>query len=381
MVRILHLSDRLTERGGAHGYLIGLLDALQEEGDEVLLAVGEDEGRVRPRWPIRIVEGLAARTRVRVDLEPLWRELEADLVHLHTVVNPAVLEWAAERPALITVQDHRYFCPSRGKWTAAGRPCRETLSAEACAACFDDPGYFQDVYALTAERLAAVRRLRVHVLSGYMKRELAAAGLPEDGIEVVPPFVHGLDVRAEADGPPCVLFVGRLSAAKGAPDAALAWRRSGLPEPLLMAGSGSLRPALERAGATVLGWVSHERLAPLYRRARAVLLPSRWQEPFGIAGLEALTLGTPVVAWESGGVGEWHPGPLVAWGDVDGLAVALREAVERPRPAPAARCGNDRGQAVARLRALYASVRAGGAEPARGAPFLSAAADGGKLEE
>jgi glycosyltransferase involved in cell wall biosynthesis len=60
-------------------------------------------------------------------------------------------------------------------------------------------------------------------------------------------------------------------------------------------------------------------------------MPSRWQEPFGIVGLEALSFGVPVVAWESGGVREWHPGPgLVEWGDVDGLARALAEAVTRP---------------------------------------------------
>jgi len=59
----------------------------------------------------------------------------------------------------------------------------------------------------------------------------------------------------------------------------------------------------------------------------ALVMPSRWQEPFGIVGLEALTLGTPVVTWESGGVSEWHPGPgLVEWGDVAALGRALREA-------------------------------------------------------
>ena len=29
---------------------------------------------------------------------------------------------------------------------------------------------------------------------------------------------------------------------------------------------------------------------------------------------------------------EWHPGPLVPWGDVDALASRLREALEEPRP-------------------------------------------------
>ncbi len=37
-------------------------------------------------------------------------------------------------------------------------------------------------------------------------------------------------------------------------------------------------------------------------------------------------MGTPVVAWDWGGVAEWHPGgpTLVPWGDEAGLASALR---------------------------------------------------------
>ena len=100
------------------------------------------------------------------------------------------------------------------------------------------------------------------------------------------------------------------------------------------------------------GWLDRERLAALYRRARAVVMPSRWQEPFGIVGLEAMAFGVPVVAWESGGVAEWHPGPgLVRWGDVEALARALAQAVtRRVRQAPRF----ERDEAIGRLLALYA---------------------------
>jgi glycosyltransferase involved in cell wall biosynthesis len=83
-------------------------------------------------------------------------------------------------------------------------------------------------------------------------------------------------------------------------------------------------------------------------------MPSRWQEPFGIAGLEALSLGVPVVAWDSGGIREWHPGPLVAWGDVAGLARALGAAIGSTAAPPA-------GFAPARLMARLERVYAGAA--------------------
>jgi glycosyltransferase involved in cell wall biosynthesis len=40
-------------------------------------------------------------------------------------------------------------------------------------------------------------------------------------------------------------------------------------------------------------------------RARICLMPSRWQEPGGIAALEAMSVGTPVIAYASGGLAEY----------------------------------------------------------------------------
>jgi glycosyltransferase involved in cell wall biosynthesis len=331
---------------------VGVIRALHERGHEVRLAVGSDDGRVRLPCAVQIVPGLEAREAAATpELDAAAGSFGPDVIHVHTVVNPAVLEWAAVRGALITVQDHRYFCPTRGKWTAAGQVCAVPLAPEACAACFDDEAYFREVYALTAARLAAIRAMRIVVLSRYMKQELVTAGVAEDRITVVPPFVHGLDLEARPDGPPCVLFVGRLSPTKGPIEAAEAWRLSRVDLPMVVAGAGPMRQGLEKRGAQVLGWLDHQRLSAVYKRARAVVMPSRWQEPFGIAGLEAMNMGAPVVAWRSGGVSEWHPGDgLVAWGDVAGLALALRAAVRRRAAAPP---GFEPSPLMARLIDVY----------------------------
>jgi glycosyltransferase involved in cell wall biosynthesis len=355
-MRVLHVVDRLTERGGAYRHMLGVLEGLGATHD-LHLAAGTDDGTARVGCPLTLIEGLDARTAAPVAIDALCKTIAPDVVHLHNLMNPVVLRWAGERAnALLTVQDHRYFCPTRGKWTSSGTVCRETMSLAACASCFSDDVYFREVYALTAERLDAVRRLRIVVLSHYVKSELVGVGVAPERVSVIPPFVHGLDVGAEPAGPPCVLYVGCLVEAKGVRDGIDAWRRSGVDLPLVLAGTGPLREALGGPGIEVHGWVPHERLSGLYRRARALLLPSRWQEPFGIAGLEALAFGVPVVAWESGGVREWHPGDhLVAWGDVAGLARALREAVgQRAAPAP----GFEPATLMGKLVRLYERVAA-----------------------
>ncbi len=356
-MRILHVADRLTDRGGAYTWMLGVLEGLGADHD-VRLVVGEDGGAVRPPCALDVRPGLEARTESPVDLDDVVAGFAPDVIHVHNVVNPAVLGWAARRAdTLLTVQDHRFFCPTRGKWTLGGEVCRRPMMREVCAGCFDDPVYFREVHALTERRLASARRLPVTVLSRYMREELVAAGVPSQRLHVVPPFVHGLDAGATASGPPCVLYVGRLVEAKGVRDAVEAWRRSGVELPLVLAGTGPLRAGLAaRAarlgpGLEVLGWVERDRLSGLYRRARALLLPPRWQEPFGLAGLEALGFGVPVVAWESGGVAEWHPGPgLVRWGDVEGLARALADAVDRRVSLPPR---FERHEAIGRLLAVY----------------------------
>jgi glycosyltransferase involved in cell wall biosynthesis len=197
--------------------------------------------------------------------------------------------------------------------------------------------------------------MSVIVLSEYMKDELAAAGVPAERIDVIPPFVHGLGGARAPEGEPCVLFAGRLSEAKGVGDAVAAWRLSGLALPLVFAGTGPLRAKVEAEGFEVLGWVPHADLAAVYRRARALLMPSRWQEPFGIAGLEAVSFGIPVVAYRCGGIPEWHPGPgLVEWGDVRGLAQALREEAGRHWPPPD---GYESGPLMDRLERRYRAER------------------------
>ena len=331
-----------------------VIEELAREHD-VTLAVGrrEDGG---PPCEVAVCPGLDARGDEAVrGLEDLTASGGFDVIHVQNVMNPAVLRWAAGGgPAVVTVQDHRVFCPGRGKWHRNGTVCREAFSETVCASCFDDRAYFENILTLTEARLQALRQLSVIVLSEYMKSELTQAGLDPRTVHVIPPFVTGLDPHARPDGAPCIAFVGRLAEAKGVGDAIAAWRHSGLDLPLVFAGTGPLRADLEREGFEVLGWLDRGQLSALYRRARAVLMPSRWQEPFGIVGVEAQAMGSPVVAWESGGVAEWHRGERAAWGDVEGLTRALRAAVNE---GPAAVPGPDRQASMDRLLRLYLETR------------------------
>ena len=355
-MRILQVADRLSTRGGADLYLRGLIEGLATSHD-VELVVGRRDRDVADPCPTRVVRGLDANDRAPLDLAALLGRRQVDVVHLHNVMNPVALQWAADHRSVVTVHDHRVFCGASGKRTAAGAPCLDPMDRALCAACFQDAAYFERIFDLTAARLAAICKLTCVCLSRYMQAELRAAGVPSAQVAMIPPFVHGMNRRASPTRAPCVLFVGRLVESKGVLDAVEAWRRSGVSLPFVAAGTGPLRGHLEDAGVQVLGWVPHAAMSGLYRSASVMVMPSRWQEPFGLVGLEALHMGTPVAAWHSGGVVQWHgPADLVAWGDVDGLATRIRALDGRAAVAPD---GFEPGPALAAVEALYEQVAGG----------------------
>lgn len=105
-MRILHVVGHLGGRGGAEEHLRGVVERLGAAGHEVHAVAGEITGTDPPCRATRVA-GLEARHAVPVDLEPSVRAFRPDVIHLQNIMNPAVLEWAAGRPALVTVQDHR----------------------------------------------------------------------------------------------------------------------------------------------------------------------------------------------------------------------------------------------------------------------------------
>jgi UDP-glucose:tetrahydrobiopterin glucosyltransferase len=67
------------------------------------------------------------------------------------------------------------------------------------------------------------------------------------------------------------------------------------------------------AGSTYIGLRSRSELLGLMSHARAVLMPSSWEEPFGLVGIEAQATGTPVVAYRRGGLTEVVASGKTGW--------------------------------------------------------------------
>jgi glycosyltransferase involved in cell wall biosynthesis len=109
-----------------------------------------------------------------------------------------------------------------------------------------------------------------------------------------------------------VLFLGRASPDKGALRAVLAAKEAG--ERIVLAvkvaheeeerhWNDEVLPAMPD-DATVLGEITLAEKVDLLSRAKAVLFPIGWDEPFGLVMTEAMACGTPVIATPRGSVPE-----------------------------------------------------------------------------
>lgn len=329
-MRILYLTDRLSDRGGADHHLEQVISASVAAGHRVTVGFGRDEGGLRARGglELRRIRGLATMVDSTGRLAGLGRLLaDADVVHAQNIMNPTALAAAvAHGRAVVTVQDHRAFCPGSGKTLTDGSVCTFAMADETCSRCIPDETYRRRTLELTRRRLAALAGAAVVVLSRYMADELAAVGLP--GARVLPPWVELGSSRTEAGTH--FLLGGRLVAHKGTVDGWRAWCAAGRPLPLVVAGSGPLAPEL--VGAEMRGWLDSGNLRSALRRSRALLFPARWQEPFGILGVEALAQGTPVIVAEIGGTADWSgSGCLrVAAGDVSAMTAAIERLADDP---------------------------------------------------
>ncbi|MFC6014740.1 glycosyltransferase family 4 protein [Plantactinospora solaniradicis] len=308
--------------GGLEQVCSALIDALVTKGHEVtLFGAGKGTGTaahfvgtVPELQHHRLGQALPELAHLSRVNRMISRE-SFDIVHDHTTVGPYA---AAERdvPTLTTVH---------------GMPT----------------GELGEVLGDSAPRVGLV------AISHTQRRlapELAWAATIHNGISTA----NLVTKSAPGMGP--VLWLARFSADKG-PDLAIeACRAAGLP--LVLAGkcdSRAERQYLEQviepmvgSDVTVLRNPDRDATVRLMLAARALIMPIRWEEPFGMVMVEAMATGTPVVALNRGAVPELirHGETGLICDDPADLAPALLDAVRL-----------DPGACVAHVRREFSAAR------------------------
>jgi len=149
-------------------------------------------------------------------------------------------------------------------------------------------------------------------LVGISRAQLASA---PPGLGQIASIPNPIDLRAwplqERKGD-YVLWIGRMTPEKG-PHRAITAARA-VDVPLVLAGvvqpgqqaffDREVAPHIDGERVRFVGEVGGSVKRSLFARARGLLMPIRWDEPFGMVMVEALACGTPVIAFPEGAARE-----------------------------------------------------------------------------
>jgi glycosyltransferase involved in cell wall biosynthesis len=322
-IKILQLFSRYLQYGGEEGSVFRIGDALQERHDvEYFTASTEEMMRIpKVMLPLRAYRNRPVLER----LEKYQRLGRFDCWQIHNVfpaISPGAYTLANKLgiPIIHYLHNYRMGCVN-GFWFTKGQECQK------CSGGNFLPGVigkcWRGSYAQSgamALMLADVRRrglteqVRRWVAISHAQKELhVGIGLPADKIDVVHHFLDHDPAMATPDFPTdgYGLFIGRLSPEKGVDQLLDAWSRLGKNRHLIIAGDGPEMPRLQAkaaglnlANVSFVGFVDQMAQKELWAGAAFSIVPSVWQEPFGMVVLEAWAQGRAVVAHRIGALPE-----------------------------------------------------------------------------
>jgi glycosyltransferase involved in cell wall biosynthesis len=338
-MRILHVHDQGFFQGGVEQILFDTALGLAANGHpQALLFSGETTDAAFA----------APFTDTGNDLSVI-RSFKPDVALLHKVSNTErVMELAKMVPTAHMVHDHDMVCPRKHKYFPLSLAVCDKPAGLSCYLnlCCIQKTSGESILPIKIQGTATVKRQlaagqkvqRFIVGSRYMKNELETNGISGDKIEIVHPVPAALQTPRALPMSDAreILFVGQVIRGKGVDLMLKAlsnltgdWRAT-------IVGEGNHLETCKRLAEDLgisnrvnfPGWIPHQNLDDYYRSARLLVVPSRWPEPFGMVGIEAMARGRPVVAFANGGIPDWldhgNTGLLVPASDLTGMASAIQ---------------------------------------------------------
>lgn len=256
-------------------------------------------------------------------------------------LSPAIFALLRGIPTLYYAQLHELDCPTGKRWVK-GSICASPAGTVCLQRCLSFPAWLALMLQQRLQRSALGVVERLAACSEHLRGRLQARGVRVDSVLrpglPLPPLVS-------RERRPQVACAARLEPEKGVDVLLRAFARLRQRHPeaeLLLAGEGSSQASLRALAAQLelgesvrwLGWLQPAELQARFARARFQVVPSLWEEPYGLVACEAAALGLPALVSGSGGLREIVvPGETGLWvppGAVPELAEAMLGLWESP---------------------------------------------------
>ncbi len=257
----------------------------------------------------------------------MFSEAKPDIVHVHNtfpLISPSIF-WAAATlniPTVLTLHNYRLMC-ANALLMRDGETCEKCVESSSLNAlrykCYRNSlaATSANVLMQLLHNILGTYQNKVGafiVLSYFMKSLMERANLPSDRIYVKPNFIpdsiqlfnETLPTRENK-----IVFVGRISQEKGVDILLEAWEylSQTTDNQLIIIGDGPERTFLEEKykncpNVSWRGWLSRKDALQEVGSSKYLVISSRWYEGLPMVILEALSLGTPVIAPQLAGIPE-----------------------------------------------------------------------------
>lgn len=357
-ILIVHNRYRPTAPSGENEVVDQESSALAHRGHNVVLFQRHSEEIAawsplrRATMPARVLWSEDSRRGITKSLI----EFAPDIVHVHNtfpLITPSILYACRDAavPVVVTVHNYKPGCAS-GKLFRDGRVCHDCLGGSSLPALAH--GCYRGSAASTAplvlsswlHRSAWRAMITAYIFISAAQRDLLApVGLPADRSFVKHNFVPAPPSDVIIATKHQAAYVGRLDEAKGAPFLMRSWdafraKRPRSPLRLVVVGGGEMSEvvaswATRHESVTLAGHVSRSEVSRILAGSRAVVVPSQWEETFGMVAVEAMAAGTAPVASAHGAfpelITEGSDGAMFPPTDVDALVDILANVDDHPQ--------------------------------------------------
>lgn len=279
-------------------------------------------------------------------LKKVLKEYKPDIVQIHSVsqISPSILFLLKNYPTVMTVHQSEDFSKEALIWSFPKKFFKGDIYEKNSLTI---KGWFHYMYHRYINgpiyRLGFKNVDAFVAFSQYMQLELE-----KDGIESfhIPNATRLFDYVPLDSDSKIVAYVGRLEKVKGVDYLikSISEVKAMVPKiKLIVAGIGDHEAALKdlvtelhlEDNVNFIGQQNRDQLYELYKKSSVIIVPSIWPEPFGKVGIEAMSVGRPVIASNVGGISEWltdgETGYLVPPADPNAIAKNIIKLLSDPQ--------------------------------------------------
>jgi glycosyltransferase involved in cell wall biosynthesis len=358
-LRILQIFSRYVQFGGEEGFVRTFRDASLPFHD-VTDYQGSTEELLGRSFSSKLMLPVRAfnNSKVAKDLRHLQKKNSFDLWVIHNVLpglSPSVYQTAFDLnvPVIKYLHNYRMAC-TNGFFLNHGQTCERCLHGNFWpafqTACWQNSHLISGLMGLILRRVRSIgtfHKVAAWIsISDFQKNKHVAMGIPPDRIHTIHHFYERSTPPPPYSSSGDILFLGRLSKEKGVDFLLRSWAKvRNANRRLVIAGTGpeelflkKLAIDLNLVNVVFTGFLNKEQQVSFWSNSSALVVPSIWDEPFGMVVLEAWSKERPVVAFAKGALPELiHHGVNGLLADpfsVEALAKNIQEVIDKPDLGP-----------------------------------------------